>query len=163
MRNLLRNKKAVVSTMVFLMMVVFASTLYSQEPSNKTLDPTRVENVLNSETALKNLEMALNSDNPGLKMSAIRLIGKYRITAFEEALVEKLQDADNFKEQRAIAVSIYHMGTLTGIASLIEFGSVTDSENMKAFCGELVAHYEKEEIEKANYVNSLVIDSEISE
>jgi hypothetical protein len=34
---------------------------------------------------------------------------------------------------------------------------------MKAFCDELVTHYEKEEIEKSKYVNSLVIDSEISE
>jgi hypothetical protein len=163
MKNLTNNKKVVVSVMIFLIMAVFASTLYSQEPANKPVDPTAVEKMLSSESAIKNLEMALNSENPGLKISAIRMIGKYRITAFEDQLVEKLNDSDNFKEQRAIAVSLYNMGTLSSIASLIEYGSVTESENMKSFCDELIAHYEKEEVEKANYVNSLVIDSEISQ
>lgn len=163
MKNLLRNRKTVVTIMAALLMAVFASTLYSQQPASKNVDPAKLDSILSSEKAIKNLEMALNSDNPGLKMSAIRYVGKYRITALEEQLAGMLSNSGSFKEQRAITVSLYHLGTLSSIASIIEYSKVTDSENLKAFCGELIAHYEKEEIEKTNYVNSLVIDSEISE
>lgn len=162
MRNLTNNKRVFMTVLVLLLMTVFATTLYSQEPSNKKVDLLVIEKVLKSERAMENLEMALNSDNPGLKMSAIHYIGKYKINSFEDHLVEKLNESDNFKEQRALAVSLYHMGTLSGIAALNNYSELTDSENMKTFCDELISYYEKEEIEKANYVNSLVIDSENS-
>ena len=163
MKNLTNNKTLLVSVMVFLLMAVFATTLYSQEPTEQKVDLLTIEKIANLERAMKNLEMALNSDNPGLKMSAIHFIGKYKLTAFEDQVVEKLNDTDKFKEQRALAVSLYQMGTLSGIASLNEYSQLTDNKNMKEFCGELISYYQKEEIEKANYVNSLVIDSEISE
>ena len=163
MRNLTNNKTLLVTVLVFLLMAVFATTLYSQEPTDQKVDLLAIEKIANSEFAMKNLEMALNSDNPGLKMSAVHFIGKYQLTAFENQLVEKLNEADKFKEQRALAISLYQMGTLSCIAALNEYSELTDSENMKEFCGELISYFQKEEIEKAKYVNSLVIDSEISE
>ena len=162
MKNLTSNKKAAIVIMAALIFAVFTTTVYSQGPVKKRVSPSRVEIVLSSESAMKNLEMALNSDNPGLRKSAIHFVGKYKITAFEEKLVEMLYKSDTFKEQRVITVSLYHLGTLSSIASLIDYGNYTDSKNMQAFCKELIAHYEKEETEKVDYVNSLVIESEIS-
>jgi hypothetical protein len=163
MKNLLRNSKAASAVLAVVVMALFTTTLYSQQQDSKKVYPKAVDQIIKSEKALKNLEMALNSDNPGLKMSAINLIGKYKITAFENQLTEKLYNSEKCKEQMALAVSLYHLGTISSIATLIDYGEITDNENMKAFCGELIAHYEKEELAKAKYVNSLVIDTEFSE
>lgn len=163
MKNLTTTKKAAVTVLAVIILAVFSTNLYSQAPVKKHVSPARVEIVLNSELAMKNLEMALSSDNPGLRMSAIQFVGKYKITAFEDELLDMLYESNNFKEQRSITVSLYKLGTLSSIASIIEYGKVTDSKYMKEFCKELVSHYQKEEIEKSKYINSLVIDSEISE
>jgi len=163
MKNLTNNKKLLVTVMAFLLMAFFATTLYSQEPTEQKTNLPAIEKILNSEVAMKNLEMAFNSDNPGLKMSAIHFIGKYQLTSFEDQLVKRLNESDNFKEQRALAVSLYRMGTLSCIVALDDYSEVTNSNNMREFCGELISYFQKEEIEKANYVNSLAIDTEISE
>ena len=163
MKNLLRNSKALSALLAVIVMAVFTTTLYSQQQDGKKVYPKAVEKIIKSENALKNLEMALNSENPGLKMSAIRLIGKYKITALEDLLTEKLYESEKFTEQRALAASLYNLGTISGIATLIDYGEITDIANMKAFCNELIAHYEQEELAKSKYVNSIVMDSEISE
>ena len=121
MRNLTINKALLVTVMVFLLLAVFATTLYSQEPSKQKVELLTIEKIENSEVAMKNFEMALNSDNTGLRMSAVNYIGKYKLTSFEDLLIEKLKNADKFYEQRALAVALYQLGTLSGIAALNEF------------------------------------------
>lgn len=78
-----RNKLTNFSISVFIIISISFLSTFAQDSRN---------NVFNvNDIAIQNLEMAIRSDNPGLRKSGIYLAGKYAITEASETLIDQLK------------------------------------------------------------------------
>ncbi|MEE9431332.1 MAG: hypothetical protein V3V16_09850 [Melioribacteraceae bacterium] len=88
-------------TTIFLIVVVslLGSSIFAQKPKNVILEL--------SENAIANLNTAIKSKNPGLRKSAIYLVGKHSIDEVSETLLIQLEIEKNPSIRILIARVLY--------------------------------------------------------
>jgi len=88
--------------------VVFSSVgSFAQNVSIKELTPNKY--------ALENLLNGIESDNEGVKRSAIYFAGKYKIAEAEDALIAQLKKEQNPSTRILIALVLFEMGSDEGL------------------------------------------------
>ena len=90
-----------------LLAVVLTGSVYAQKNS--------IKDVTTNEYALQNLVAGIQSDNTGVKRSAIYFAGKYRIAEAEEVLIAQLKAEEDPSTRILIALVLYEMGSDEGL------------------------------------------------
>ncbi|MEJ2105024.1 MAG: HEAT repeat domain-containing protein [Ignavibacteriaceae bacterium] len=92
---------------VVLLVAVLMSSGYAQMNS--------IKDVTTNKYALQNLVAGIQSDNTGLKRSAIYFAGKYRVAETEDVLVAQLKEEKDASTRILIALVLYEMGSEEGL------------------------------------------------
>ena len=92
---------------VVLLTAVLIGSGYAQKNS--------IKDVTANEYALQNLVAGIQSDNTGVKRSAIYFAGKYRIAEAEESLIAQLKEENDPSTRILIALVLYEMGSEEGL------------------------------------------------
>jgi hypothetical protein len=92
---------------VVLLVAVLMSSGYAQMNS--------IKDVTTNKYALENLVAGIQSDNTGLKRSAIYFAGKYRVAETEDVLVAQLKEEKDASTRILIALVLYEMGSEEGL------------------------------------------------
>jgi HEAT repeat protein len=79
--------------------------------------------------ALQNLEMGIQSENEGVRESAIYLAGQYRFIDTEDALIEQLKVEKDSDIKVLIGLALYRMDSEKGMNELL--GLATQDENSR--------------------------------
>lgn len=90
-----------------LLAAVLTGSVYAQKNSIKDVTPNK--------HALENLIAGIQSDNLGVKRSAIYFAGKYRIAEAEDALIAQLKTENDPSTRILIALVLYEMGSEAGL------------------------------------------------
>ncbi|MCX6169813.1 MAG: HEAT repeat domain-containing protein [Ignavibacteriales bacterium] len=123
-------KKAVLTVLTVL---VLASVTMGQS--------TKSANPLFKENAIKNLIVGIQSENNGLRESAIYLAGKYEITEVVETLVDQFKRETDPKMRVLIALALYKIGDEKGMDAIYA-AAVNDSDSkVKRICNAIVNEY----------------------
>ncbi len=107
-----QTSQKIVVVLTVLLMVAFTSQSFSQ-----------IRDHISSEAYAKyvgNLQNGINSDNVGLKISAIQFTGIYQITENSSLLVKKYKEEKDPKIKSLIAISLFMLGDSEALTK-IEF------------------------------------------
>ena len=110
------------------LVVVFLSLLICATMGELTAQTNSIKDITNNKYALKNVLENIKSDNDGVKRSSIYLVGYYRITEAEEALIEQLKKEENPRIRILIALALYELGNEDG---LLAFKNLATADNNK--------------------------------
>lgn len=106
---------------------------------------------------LANLNTGLASENPGLRMSTVQNIGKYKISNFEDKLIEMFNNTEKYNHKETIALSLFQIGSLKSMEALQKAYNESNDSKVKHLCSELLERYEEYEKIRTEYFNNLVI------
>lgn len=98
-------------TTLFLTVALLSAFLVSSGFAQKN----SIKEITDNEYALKNLVAGIQSDNTGVKRSAIYFAGKYRIAEAEETLISQLNKEDDASTRILIALVLFEMGSEDGL------------------------------------------------
>jgi len=68
-----------------------------------------------NEYAIKNLKAGINSENPGLRKSAIYFAGKYKVTVLAEELIKQYSKENDYQIRKLIALSLFKIADESGM------------------------------------------------
>lgn len=94
---------------------------------------------------IPNLKQAVQSENTGLKKSAIYMAGKYKIAEMVEPLVNQLAKEDDDNVKVLIALSLYEIGDEKGIDAIQDLVYRENPGRVKRMTEALVYEYYKDE------------------
>ena len=104
---------------------------YAQKPGNLPIKNYAVGNLVN----------ALNSDNDGLRKSAIYLAGKHKIREVVDALTVRLSREKDAGTKILIALSLYNIGDPRGM-DFVQIASKTDPDlRVRRMCDAIFTEY----------------------
>jgi len=86
-----------------LLALVLTGSVYAQKNS--------INDLTSNKYALQNLVAGIQSDNTGVKRSAIYFAGKYRVAEAEDALIAQLKEEEDPSTRILIALVLYEMGS----------------------------------------------------
>ena len=128
-------------TAIFLLTIfvlLLSSKLIAQEPSNVIFAL--------SENALANLNTAIKSENPGLRKSAIYLVGKHSIEEVSETLLEQLELEKNPSIRILITRVLYIIGNHECMSNIYKLASKDNNPKVRRMA---TAIYEAMRLEKS--------------
>ncbi len=101
--------KSVTTLAVLLVLLLNANTgLQAQSRNYKNIN----------DYSIKSLKQGIQSDNPGLRKSAIYMAGLYRIDEAVETLIEQLEKEKLASTRVLIALSLYNIGNPDGMEAV---------------------------------------------
>ena len=114
--------KSVTTLVVLLIVLVSVQTGLQAQSSN-------YKNI--NEYSLESLKKGIQSDNPGLRRSAIYMAGLYRIDEVVETLVDQL-DKEKIPSNRVlIALSLYNIGNPEGMEAVKDLAARDKDKEVK--------------------------------
>ncbi|MCC6551062.1 MAG: HEAT repeat domain-containing protein [Ignavibacteriaceae bacterium] len=90
---------------------------------------------------LQNLITGIQSENTGLRRSAIYLAGKYRLTEVNEALIEAMKTEIDPSTRILIALALYNIGETSGMEAILNFSHVEKDAKVKRMLTSLYDEY----------------------
>ncbi|NUN10358.1 MAG: hypothetical protein HUU54_14385 [Ignavibacteriaceae bacterium] len=119
-------------TVVTLMFVlVLFSSAFAQKPAAVKM----------SNAAIGNLVNALNSENDGLRRSAIYLAGKNKVKEVVDVLIERLNKEKEAGMKILTALSLYNIGDNRGMEK-VHLAAVTDPDlRVRRMCTAIFSEY----------------------
>jgi len=112
-----------VATLVILLVIALNANVGLKAQSNKYKNVT--------EYSLQSLNQGIQSDNQGLRKSAIYLAGIYRIDEAVETLTEQLSKEKVPGIKVLIALSLYNIGNPAGMEAVKELSRVDNDNEVK--------------------------------
>ena len=114
--------KSVTTLVVLLIVLVSVQTgLQAQSTNHKNIN----------EYSLESLKKGIQSDNPGLRRSAIYMAGLYRIDEAVETLVDQF-DKEKIPSNRVlIALSLYNIGNPEGMEAVKDLAARDKDKEVK--------------------------------
>jgi hypothetical protein len=86
---------------------------------------------LKQKRMIGNLVNGINSDNEGLKRSAIYYAGKYKVNEAVDALVEQLENETSTENKYLISLSLYLIGEDKGIKAVKRVAALDNDPRAK--------------------------------
>jgi hypothetical protein len=129
--NASRKQTAIALTLLLVLVAGINQNLLAQ--------PNSISNVTKNEYALDNLKAGINSENNGIRKSAIYFAGKYRIAEVVNSLVKRLEN-----EQEAsilIAYSLYEIKDAEGMKAVKELSLIDKNVKVKRMSFNLYDEY----------------------
>ena len=102
---------------------LFAIMAVLLSASSLTAQNKSIKDITQNKYALQNLLSGIKSDNEGVQRSCIYFAGKYKIEESESALIDQLQIEENPSTRILIALVLYELESLPGIAAVKELAS----------------------------------------
>ena len=134
-----QNFKRIATIFLLTMVVLFLSSkVIAQEPSNIIFEL--------SDNALANLNAAIKSENPGLRKSAIYLVGKHSIEEVSETLLEQLELEENPSIRILITRVLYIIGNDECMSNIYRLASKDNNPKVRRMA---TAIYEAMRLEKS--------------
>ncbi|MCF8306118.1 MAG: hypothetical protein K9I71_06875 [Ignavibacteriales bacterium] len=96
------------------------------------------DDIRDKKTAIANLQMALDSDNRGLKNSAIFLAGKYRVTELSSSLIDEYYNEEDIFVKKLIVSSLYRIADDNSDAFMAEICCKEKNRTVREFA---LSHY----------------------
>ena len=118
---------------VVLLAVAILSTGFAQKNS--------IKDITENEYALKNLVAGIQSDNTGVKRSAIYFAGKYRIAEVEDVLINQLNEEDDASTRILIALVLFEMGREEGLVEVQELSLNDEDAKVKRMATQIFNEY----------------------
>ncbi len=114
--------KSLTTLVVLLVVLLSANTgLLAQSSNYKNIN----------ELSLKSLKQGIQSDNPGLRKSAIYKAGYYKIDEAVETLVEQLEKEQIPSTRVLIALTLYNIGNSDGMEAVKKLTTVDVDKEVK--------------------------------
>jgi HEAT repeat protein len=110
MKHLIKAKLG--GLLVIMIVLVSVSFLTAQNKS--------IKEITSNKYALQNLLAGIKSNNEGVQRSCIYFAGKYKIAETASALIDQLKIEENPSTRILIALVLYELGSLPGIAAVKE-------------------------------------------
>jgi HEAT repeat protein len=129
------SRKQIVAVISLILLLVTGVNL------NLFAQPNPISNVTNNEYALDNLKSGINSDNDGVRKSAIYFAGKYRIEEAVNSLVERLEKEEDPSVRLLIAYSLYEIKDPEGMKAVKELSLKDDDIKVKKMSSNLYQEY----------------------
>jgi HEAT repeat protein len=101
------NAKRNFALLLTVILVALTMNLFAQEDKDENRYP--------NEKAIKNLITAINSDNDGLRRSAVYFAGKYKVKETVSPLAEILKKEKDPNNRVLIALALFEIGDEEGI------------------------------------------------
>jgi len=139
MKKSLKIKKS----MVIFFLVIFSITSLTSIFAQETKNDNEIVKHVTMELILANFEKALCSNNHGLRMGAVDLVGRSNISHFEDHLIELIEEEESYKDKERIALSLFQFGSLKSINALRDIKENSDDKELKEFCAELLQKFEE--------------------
>lgn len=99
----------------------------------------RYSGVIDWNKAEKNYIAAVQSDNHGLRQSAVGFIGEYRLKGAVQDLIKVLNNDKVENNRMAAALSLIRIGEKDGIKAVQEAAIYDGSEKVARFCEQLLS------------------------
>ena len=100
-------------TRLLIAVLLVAFSMFNAYPQMKS-----IKDVTTNKYALENLVAGIQSDNTGLKRSAIYFAGKYRVAETEDVLIAQLKEEKDASTRILIALVLYEMGSEKGLTEV---------------------------------------------
>ncbi len=91
--------------------------------------------------ALQNLEMGIQSDNEGVRESAIYFAGKYRFIDTEDALIKQLKVEKDSDIKVLIGLALFRMNSEKGMNELQRLASVDENPRVRRMSYAIYSEY----------------------
>jgi hypothetical protein len=135
MRNLNTTKLTVkfISVFALLILATFQMNAQNYITSKNTSDYVTLDLIM------KNIEKSLDSENHGVVMSTVENIGKYKLSNFEDNLIEMLGETEDTNDKKIIALSLAQLGSLNCINTIKNSVIENSDTEYTDFCEELLS------------------------
>ena len=143
---------AIYLMIVFLFCLSFDISGQVPEENNGYINPSHYE------STMKNYVRSLNSPNHGVRMSAVEIIGRSKMTYFEKALIEMLEKEQDEKDKEMIALSLFQLGSLNSITALKNNLSVSNNFKYEKYLKNLLNKYNEYDKLRTDYFEDLVVN-----
>jgi hypothetical protein len=91
----------------------------------------RLANLTSQKSAKENLVMAIQSENDGVRESAVYFVGKYRLIDLEDALIFQLKVETNPDIKVLIGLALFRMDSEKGMEVLSEYKTKDSNPRVK--------------------------------
>lgn len=122
MKKLLLHKVEEISFALILLLSVSGITISLGQNPKST-------GGINHKYALQNLEMGIQSENQGVRKSAIYLAGKHKLIEIEDALIKQLSVESNSNIKVLIGLALFRMNSEKGMKEL--YALVSSDKNSR--------------------------------
>jgi hypothetical protein len=129
----LKNKSLLVVTLIVLLAMLLNFNMAAQ--------PSSISNLTKNKYALDNLKAGINSENIGVRKSAVYFAGKYQITELVDCLVERLENETESSIRLLIAYSLYEIKDAEGMKAVKELSVLDKDAKVKRMSKNLYNEY----------------------
>jgi len=129
----LKNKSLLVVTLTMLLAMLLNFNMAAQ--------PSSISDLTKHKYALDNLKAGINSENIGVRKSAVYFAGKYQITELVDCLVERLANENEASIRLLIAYSLYEIKDADGMKAVKELSSFDKDAKVKRMSKNLYNEY----------------------
>lgn len=138
------------SLLFFIIIVLTTNTFFAQ--NSKLINDNKMEDII------ANYQHSLNSENDGVRMAVVEYVGRYKISHFEDKLIELLREEQETQHKEIIALSLFQLGSLRSISELKN--SLTSSKDLefRGFCKCLIEKYGEYDKLRSEYFETLVVN-----
>jgi hypothetical protein len=146
-----REYKKARLVITILLAVLLSNILFAQNLSGNSRE---FGNSGFTESAIKSLEMGIQSDNAGLKRSAIYLAGIYEIDAVVGVLIKQLKKESDPNTRVLIALALYRIGNEEGLDAIEELVKNDDNLRVRKMSYAILNQF-KIDVHKTNSLSTL--------
>ncbi len=108
------------------------------------------------ELMMKNYMNCLKDGNHGVQMSAVEIVGRFKMSYFENTLIEMLKNEKNEKDKEMIALSLFQLGSLNSISVLQNSLKTTSDVKYGTFLSNLLKKYNEYDKLRTEYFEDSV-------
>jgi chaperonin cofactor prefoldin len=101
----------------------------------------KISEVSKHKYALQNLEMGIQSENKGVRESAIYFAGKYRFIDTEDALIEQLKVEEDADIKVLIGLALFRMNSEKGMSELQRLASADENPRVRRMSNAIYNEY----------------------
>lgn len=107
---------------------------------------------------MENFAKCLESENHGVKMCTVEHIGRYKLSNFEDDLIEMLSEVNDTKDKQIIALSLSQLGSLKSILAIKDSQKNITNIEYNKFVSELLENFNEYDKLRSEYFEALVVN-----
>ncbi|MBK8944019.1 MAG: hypothetical protein IPM32_02005 [Ignavibacteriae bacterium] len=154
MRNLNTTKNISTYILIFALIISVSVQLNAQS----YITSKNMSKHVTLDLIMENFAKSLESKNHGVKMSTVENIGRYKLSNFEEELIEMLEESEDTKDKQIIALSLSQLGSLNSINAIKNSVKNSTDNEYKNFCSELLYSYNEYDKLRSEYFEAFVVN-----
>jgi len=131
--TLLHSSEKLYFALVAILFVLLVTDTFAQNQ--------KISQVSNHKYALQNLEMGIQSENEGVRESAIYLAGQYRFIDTEDALIKQLKVEKDSDIKVLIGLALFRMNSEKGMNELQRLALSDENPRVRRMSSAIYSEY----------------------